>query len=363
MIKKTLLITALMAATLLFLLSCGNNNNYEGETKDNLPHGTGTLTYPNGTVYRGDFEAGLRSGEGTWISAEGTTYRGQWQNDLYHGYGTLIIPGTLSYKGYWEEGKREGQGIQTWSDGRQYEGTWRADRRDGEGIMFYPDGTYYAGQWLKGNKHGEGTLYQAGRIIKEGDWAKGEFHYTPVETIALGADQLVLQQGISSYNLEAIVLPHDASDPTLAWETSDPDIVTVEEGEIIPHEPGEAVITVTAVAEEIFATCDITIIPGLVRASGISLDRNSLSLRVDQDSVYLYATVQPADAVEKEVAWSSSDPGIASVNQAGLVTPQAPGQTTITAETLDGGFYDQCLVTVRENLFDNDLFENDIDDD
>lgn len=343
----------LFLISITIFTSCGNDVNYTGEKKDGQPHGYGIRTYSNGTVYEGEFEAGLRSGEGTWTNPEGTTYSGQWQNDLCHGQGALKISGTLFYKGAWEAGKREGYGIQTWNDGRQYEGTWHADRRHGEGVMYYPDGSYYAGQWSEGKKHGSGTLYQAGKVIKEGEWIEDVFQYTPVTTVALGTDQLVLQEDTPSYKLEAIVLPHDATDPTLVWESSDPEIVSVEEGELTPHKTGEAVITVTAIAEDISETCLVTIIPGLVRPSGINLNENEILLRTNNDPVTLYATVEPADAVNKEVTWSSSNPDVATVNQFGTITPLSPGETIITAQTMDGGYYDQCEINVWQSLFDS----------
>lgn len=353
MIKKTLLLTAILAAALLLIISCRDNTNYSGGLKNNLPHGSGTISYPSGTVYRGEFEAGQRSGEGIWISTEGFTYRGQWQDDLYHGFGTLKVPGYFVYRGNWADAKREGQGIQAWNDGRQYEGSWKADQPDGKGVMFYPDGTYYVGQWLKGNKHGEGTLYHAGQIIKNGKWEKGDFQYTPVETVDLDTDQLVLQQDTPSHRLEVTVLPQDASDPTIAWESSDPDIATVEEGLIVPHNTGDATITVTALAEDISVCCSVTVVPGQTRVSRVRLFQRQLNLCINQEPVYLYARVEPADADNKEVAWSSSAPGIASVNQNGVVTPLAPGEATITARAVGSSAYDQCLVIVRDNISDD----------
>ncbi len=60
----------------------------------------------------------------------------------------------------------------------------------------------------------------------------------------------------------------------------------------------------------------------------------------------LSATVWPANATYPSVTWASSNSAIASVSAAGLVTANAPGTTTITVTTLDGGFAAGCLVTV-----------------
>ena len=53
----------------------------------------------------------------------------------------------------------------------------------------------------------------------------------------------------------------------------------------------------------------------------------------------------PADASNKNVTWSSSNTGIATVSN-GVVTGVAAGTATITATTATGGFTDTCTVTV-----------------
>lgn len=48
------------------------------------------------------------------------------------------------------------------------------------------------------------------------------------------------------------------------------------------------------------------------------------------------ATVEPGNADDKTVTWSSSDTNIATVNSNGLITFVAEGTATITAETSNG---------------------------
>src|SRR6218665_2006192 len=52
----------------------------------------------------------------------------------------------------------------------------------------------------------------------------------------------------------------------------------------------------------------------------------------------LKAIVGPADAANQEVTWSSSDPAVATVNAAGLVTGLTEGKTTVTAAAKDGSY-------------------------
>ncbi|WXJ91295.1 hypothetical protein MTCOM_02530 [Moorella thermoacetica] len=82
-----------------------------------------------------------------------------------------------------------------------------------------------------------------------------------------------------------------------------------------------------------------------VKVTGVSLDRNTLSLSVGS-TVQLKATVSPDNATNKEVTWSTSDEKIATVDDQGNVKGVAAGTATITVTTADGSFTDTCEVTV-----------------
>lgn len=76
----------------------------------------------------------------------------------------------------------------------------------------------------------------------------------------------------------------------------------------------------------------------LAVAASVTLDRTALTLDpYAHPSETLHATVFPANAVDKSVAWSSSDSAVATVNEHGIVTAVAPGTATVTATTIEGG--------------------------
>lgn len=78
---------------------------------------------------------------------------------------------------------------------------------------------------------------------------------------------------------------------------------------------------------------------------GVSLDRSALTL-IEGGTAQLTATVEPIDATNQNVTWSSSAPGVATVDASGNVTAVAEGTATITATTDDGGKTATCTVTV-----------------
>ncbi len=89
-----------------------------------------------------------------------------------------------------------------------------------------------------------------------------------------------------------------------------------------------------------------------VRVTSVSLNQTSASVARGK-SLQLTATVSPSEATNSTVSWSSSNPSVATVSSDGLVTVSssaAIGSTaTITVTTADGGFTDNCVITVVRN--------------
>ena len=75
--------------------------------------------------------------------------------------------------------------------------------------------------------------------------------------------------------------------------------------------------------------------PTNVAVTGISLDKNMLALEIGE-SVIVNATVEPQNATNKEVEWSSSDTSVATIDANGVVTGVGAGTATITATAKDG---------------------------
>lgn len=89
----------------------------------------------------------------------------------------------------------------------------------------------------------------------------------------------------------------------------------------------------------------VSITPVTVPVSHVTLNKGSTSLTVG-DNETLTATVNPANATDKSVSWTSSNTAIASVDANGKVTALSAGTTTITVKTNDGNKTASCNVTV-----------------
>jgi uncharacterized protein YjdB len=84
----------------------------------------------------------------------------------------------------------------------------------------------------------------------------------------------------------------------------------------------------------------------IVSVTGVSLDTNTLTLRVGE-SYTLIAAVLPENAANKEVTWSSSDASVAAVDANGTVTAISSGTAAITVTSVDGNYTAKCDVTVE----------------
>ena len=84
-----------------------------------------------------------------------------------------------------------------------------------------------------------------------------------------------------------------------------------------------------------------------VAVTSVQVKPASLSLLVGEKNS-LTATVQPAEATDKTVRWSSSNPAVATVDETGNVTAVAEGTATITASA--GKVSGSCQVTVNKQI-------------
>lgn len=140
---------------------------------------------------------------------------------------------------------------------------------------------------------------------------------------------------------------------SLASGSTLPDGLALNEstGEITgtPSAAGEFKFTVTATNDAGSDSKEVALNVKSVPVTGVTLDKQTLELYTG-DSQPLTATVQPANATNKNVTWSTSDATVATV-QEGTVTAVAAGTATITVTTADGNHTATCKVTVKDPVY------------
>lgn len=85
--------------------------------------------------------------------------------------------------------------------------------------------------------------------------------------------------------------------------------------------------------------------PTTVNVTGITLSQTEAAMTVGGETLTLTATVNPNNATDQSVSWSTSDANVATVEN-GVVTAVAAGTATITVTTTDGSFTATCAITV-----------------
>lgn len=90
---------------------------------------------------------------------------------------------------------------------------------------------------------------------------------------------------------------------------------------------------------------------GTAAVTGVSLDKSKVVLSTTGNrTATLVAKLTPLKVSNKNVTWTSSNPAVATVSAAGVVTAVKDGITTITVKTADGGYVATCTVQVGENV-------------
>ncbi len=154
--------------------------------------------------------------------------------------------------------------------------------------------------------------------------------------------------GISAtQQLTATVAPTEAANQNVTWSSSNNGVATVDEsGLVTAVAPGNAIITVTTDDGGFTATCSVTVESNTVSVTNISVSPTSIALDINTIG-QLIATITPSNASNQNVTWGSSNNGVATVDENGLVTAVAQGNAVIIVITADGGFTATCNVTVN----------------
>ena len=169
-----------------------------------------------------------------------------------------------------------------------------------------------------------------------------------VTGVSLNKTDLSMTVG-GSFQFVATITPKDATNQNVKWQSSNSGVAQVNgKGEVMAKAAGTATITVITEDGNKTASCSVTVKASTIAVASVSLNKSSLSLVVG-DMETLTATLSPANATNKAVKWSSSDPYVAQVNSYGEVTAKAAGTATITVTTEDGHKTASCKVTVKAN--------------
>lgn len=184
-----------------------------------------------------------------------------------------------------------------------------------------------------------------------------------VTSISLDKETLSCPLG-STAQLTATLLPEDCSNPGLTWSSSDETVVKVSSaGEIETIAKGKAVITATAVDGGLTAQCDVEVTYKYV--TGLTISPDKITINLGGASKQLEAVIEPADASNPAVIWTSLDESVVTVDKNGIISAVSVGTADVRVTSVENDKLTAiCTVTVAKeqtlgpNLVKNPGFEN-----
>ena len=118
-------------------------------------------------------------------------------------------------------------------------------------------------------------------------------------------------------SMKVKVTPADAEYLSVEWSSSNESVAQINRaGTLKAIAPGRA--TVTATIDGVKGTCSVTVVENATPVSGIKVSPTQITIGKGATET-VTATVEPADAANKSVGWTTSDASVATVED-GVVT-------------------------------------------
>ena len=145
----------------------------------------------------------------------------------------------------------------------------------------------------------------------------------PIESLEMEKGSVDLAVGKTA-TINPTIEPSSASNQPMKWESSNSEIVSVENGIINGIREGTATITVSVAGKT--ASCSVNVI---IPVDEIKLNKSSLSLSKGS-SEQLSVSISPSNATSPSISWKSSNDKVVQVDTSGKVTGVGAGKATIT---------------------------------
>lgn len=146
--------------------------------------------------------------------------------------------------------------------------------------------------------------------------------------------------------LEAIILPENATNKTVLWSSQDNSIAKIDQNGVITGiKAGNTTVTASTEDGNFSASCEIEV--KNISIKEISLNNYNITLLpTEKESIIAY--VYPENAYNKNLIWSSSNPYVANISKEGIVEALRLGSSTIIVKSEDGDVSTSCNVRVVE---------------
>ena len=166
----------------------------------------------------------------------------------------------------------------------------------------------------------------------------------PVTDMSIVPDAVEMKIG-GTVKLSPVITPENASVKRITWSSSNSSTVSVDfTGTIKGLSAGTSLVLAKSINNDVTASCKVKVNAVSVNELHITPEAITVSIL---ETAQLAVQFKPADASDKAIVWTSGDTGIVSVNENGMITGKATGNTIVSVKTVDGTKEATCQVTVK----------------
>jgi len=143
---------------------------------------------------------------------------------------------------------------------------------------------------------------------------------------------------LTAIQLVSKITPDDATNQTLTYTSSNPEIATVNDTGIVTgiSVGNTEVIVKTTDGSDISVTVPVNILgKDFIPCTSLNIEPVSFTIFI-LDVIQLVSKITPSNATNQTLTYTSNNPEIATVNDTGIVTGIYAGSTEVIVETTDG---------------------------
>ncbi len=160
--------------------------------------------------------------------------------------------------------------------------------------------------------------------------------YKPVDSINFNKDSYTMYKN-GLVKLAYTITPSDATNQKVSYMSSNSNVATVDlNGNVTALNKGTATITITTEDGNKTSSTNITVEEHDIPVQSVSFDKEETIITLGKTET-LRPIFDPLDSSNKEMTWTSSNSGVASVSTGGVIVARKVGRATITGTSTDSG--------------------------
>lgn len=174
-----------------------------------------------------------------------------------------------------------------------------------------------------------------------------------IERIDVNIDNTTIQKG-ERKELQVTIYPQEANSHKVQYISSNPNVATVDnEGNITAIRSGKVTITVKAEENNVQNQIEITVYS---KVTNIILDQKEIYMQVG-DNFQINAGLEPEDANDKNILYSSSNTDVAVITENGIITAKKEGSTNLIASSRENpNILAECKLYVVRKMDDSEIY-------